>query len=72
MNYTKQRLQWLIADYKGDGATTQDEANLAQLVLDLVKIGNELCDEAETQDAFTDIESRSLIASWDRMTKDLH
>ena len=32
--YTNQRLRWMIDDYKGSGATTRDEANLAQLVLD--------------------------------------
>ena len=57
MNYTKQRLQWLIDDYNGDGATTRDEANLAQLVLDLrealakCKLTNEILN-ATIQDVY--------------------
>ena len=67
--YSKQRLQWFIVDYKGNGCTTRDEANLAQLVLDLVRTGDALRIESVRSDSFEADESYKLIENWDEITE---
>lgn len=75
---TDDRLKELLTVGGANSAPMHEISEMAELILSLrsqkkalIEIGNEMRDEADLQDAFTDVESSVILSKWDILLKDL-